>query len=505
MTHPSSLSRRRFLALSSVGLGVLATPSAWARTLAGRSITVTEAEWDALRAIVGKQQLVRPENAAYDTAALPYNQQFRDIRPEGVVYCTSASMVSRVLLWCRNVKMPFVVRGGGHSYAGYSCSPGLVIDMRDMARISYDENNQTLTIGAGALNGALYEALRTVDRTMTHGRCAGVGVAGFLLGGGIGFDMRHLGLACDSLLAAQIVTADGEIRNLSRTSVRKDDQDLFFALRGGAGGHFGISTAFTVQTAPVPKLTVFRIVCNRNTLAVAKRVFAAVDQAPNSLGTRISLKTDGLPSQDGSDPVELTVLGQFAGAKSELENLLNPVFKDVDLKSQDVLEMPYWDGQTFLKEEPDCVYFQERSAFLRDAPSDTLLEGAYARLLSWPGTGGHSEFFFFQTGGKVNETAWDKTAFVHRDSRWLSVIGITWDSSDNKRPEIVRLARDWQDAFYRHINANGGYGAYQNFPDPALSADEWRLKYYDRNLGRLQQAKYQFDRYNVFSHPQSIL
>jgi ABC transporter substrate binding protein/Berberine and berberine like len=312
-----------------------------------------------------------------------------------------------------------------------------------------------------------------------------VGAAGFLLGGGIGFNMRRFGMGCDAVLRSQIVTADGRIRTLSPES----DSDLFWATRGGAGGNFGVSTQFTLKTQPVDKfITVFRFVWRANTLEVAKARISLGGVTPD-LGKR-------------GRQVPVTLLGQYAGPQEELMAILASVFVAAKPEVSEVKEVAYWEGQNFLLEPSDPAYFRERSAFLRKAPDAEFLGQAFETLQHWTGTGAYGNLFFFQTGGKINEVASDATAFVHRDSRWLSVVGIYWSKDDVAKPEVVRRASDWQDGFYNQIGKLGGAGAFQSFPDSALV--DWRARYYGANYDRLLRIKQQVDPTNIFQFAQAI-
>jgi FAD/FMN-containing dehydrogenase len=485
--------RRNFLVASSAAIALSTMPGLV--RAAGRS---TRNRWEVLGRIAGGR-LIRPGSARYEKAALPNNLRFRNVRPQGIVYVTSPQMVAEVINWCRDYDMPFVVRGGGHSYAGYSSTHDLVIDMREMRSAVFDAASGDVTIGAGVLNGQVYSALSRAGRIITHGRCPSVGAAGFLLGGGIGFNMRRFGMGCDAVLRSQIVTADGKIRALSSDS----DPDLFWAIRGGAGGNFGVSTQFTLKTQPVDRLiTVFRSVWRANTLEVAKALFAATEAAPVTLGTRISL--GGItPSQGRRErQVPVTLLGQYAGSREDMMAILAPVFAVAQPESSEIKEVAYWEGQNFLLDPGAPAYFRERSAFLRKAPDAEFLGKAFETLERWTGTGAHGDLFFFQTGGKINEIASDATAFVHRDSRWLSVVGISWSEDDAANPEVVRRASDWQDGLYDQVNRLGGTGAFQNFPDSALV--DWRARYYGTNHDRLLRIKQQEDPTNVFQFMQSI-
>lgn len=507
------MNRRAFLtrsaaAVSSLALtpalaGASAQPAAAQGSVAQGAVRLAAAgaspdRWQALQRIAG-ERLLRPGSSGYDLAAAPNNLRFAHIQPDGILLCHSAQLVADALRWCQDYDMPFAIRGGGHSYAGYSLSQGLVISMRDLHAISYDPATRQAQVQAGALNGQIYGSLQAAQRTITHGRCPTVGAAGFLLGGGIGFNMRRYGMGSDHIVQAQIVTADGRVRTLSD----RDDPDLFWAIRGGAGGNFGVSTSFTLRTEPVDTvLTAFRIVWRNQSLKAAKALFAALDQAPDTIGTRIAL--GGVtPEQVGKGrQVPLTLLGQFAGSPQALQAILAPALAAATPEHTDIRELDYWAAQGFLLEEGAPGRYRERSAFLSTAPTDAFLEQAYAQLQQWPGTGAQSSLFFFQTGGKVNAVAPDATAFVHRSSRWLGVVGANWSADDAARPEIVRRATAWQDALYALMNHSGGAGAFQNFADGSLV--DWRERYYGANLPRLQHVKAVYDPNNLFQFGQAI-
>ena len=500
MTSPKHLSRRHFLAVGTAAAGMAALGPVWAEETVSEGVLANAGpdRWEVLRRLTG-DRLLRPGDTGYGKAALPNNLHFRDMRPQGVAYCSTPQMVADVLNWARDQDMPFAIRGGGHSYSGYSSSHDLVIDMREMRAISHDAETGQVRVEAGVLNGQLYSALSKAGRMITHGRCPSVGAAGYLLGGGIGFNMRRLGMAADALTSAEIVTADGQLRTLSSDV----NPDLFWAIRGGAGGNFGVNTSFTLNTVPMDEtLTVFRMVWRSKTLAVAHALFAAVDAAPVELGTRIALGgvTPDLGARGRQVPV--TLLGQYAGSKEDLLEILAPVNAVAAPEFIDVQEKPYWSGQNFLSEPGEPAYFRERSAFISSPPNADHLGEAFEKLQSWPGTGAEANYFFFQTGGRINELAPADTAFVHRDSRFLSVVGISWSEDDLGRTERLRAARDWQDDFYGFMSARGGQGAFQNFPDASLV--DWRARYYGANLPRLTEIKAEFDPTNLFRHGQSL-
>ena len=156
--------------------------------------------------------VVAPGAAGYDAARLLYSPRFDGTHPLAVVYCESAADVSRTILWARLSKVPIAARSGGHSYAGYSTTPGVVIDVSRLASITVNAASGTVGIGAGARLMDVYRELAARGLTIPAGSCPSVGIAGLALGGGVGFAGRKLGLTCDNLRSFTMVTADGVVR-----------------------------------------------------------------------------------------------------------------------------------------------------------------------------------------------------------------------------------------------------------------------------------------------------
>jgi len=485
-----TVTRRRFL-IGSAQLALVASAgAACARPprpeLSGLAHDVPPAAWsDLARRLSGP--VLRPGAASWTRIVTPNNLVFNAF-PAGVARCANPNDVAQSILWAREYTVPFVARCGGHNYAGYSTTPGLMIDLGPLNRVDFDPATGIATVGGGVLNSTLYPALQRLGVTITHGRCPTVGVGGFFLGGGIGFNMRAHGLACDQLRATQIVTADGQVRTVDAGS------KLFWACRGGAGGNFGINTSFSVQTFKVPaRLTVFSLSWTDRPRDVYRALMDTLTAGPAGLGSRLQITAGQKPS--------VQLLGQLVGTPDEVESLLRRAKTIAKPASEEVRPMDYWAAQTeFLEELGSPGFYQERSRFFADALSDAAIDTAFDWARRWPGTTQGSHMVLFQTGEQVNALPREATAFVHRNSKWLMTINLSWgtDTSD----ELLAQNREWLDKFYAAMIAFATPGSYQNFPDPSLA--NYLESYYLTNLPELRRVKRDVDPTRVFIYPQAI-
>ncbi len=501
----ATATRRGVMAGSAAGLTLAAAAPAQAFGWGRRTTPArTGPDWaDLARRLSGP--LLLPTDPDFLLIAYPNNMRYVAHLPDAIARCRSARDVQVALLWAERAGVKFRTRSGGHSYAGYSAPEGgLMIETTLMNQAHYEASTGVAWIGGGLRNADVYRLLQENERAITHGRCPSVGAAGFLLGGGIGFNMRQSGLACDQLVASQMVLASGEIMNLHRDAPEKRRQDLFWAARGVGGGNLGISTGFALETFSTKglKVTVFQLEWSQQPEAVAAALMAALDKAPDTLGSRISLAAVTPAQQQAGQDVTVNLLGQIKDTPEALERILAPVYAIARPVSPVIKVLDYWEAQKFLHEDGWPTWYQERSAFVnRPFGADALAEG-FAHLRQWPGTCGYCDLRFFQTGGAVNRVSADATAFVHRDSRWLIVVGLYWSQTDNENRPLLTANHRWQDDFYAAMRPLAGGGAYQNFADPSLS--DYRRAYYGQNLDALQAVRQQVDPAGVFAFEQSV-
>lgn len=239
-----TLHRRQVLAgaatgvLASIGATAGATPRGTARR--------TEPDYGALaRSLDGR--VVTSGDPEYDEARQLFQPRFDSVRPGAVAYPAHPDDVAACLDFARRSAVPVVPRGGGHGYAGWSTrEAGLVIDTGAMAKVAADSGTG-VRIGAGARLGEVNAVLAARGLAIPTGLCPSVGIAGLTLGGGLGLSSRSCGTTSDRLTGVTVVTPDGTVREVGAD----DEPDLFWALRGGGGGNFGVVTGFRFRAHPV--------------------------------------------------------------------------------------------------------------------------------------------------------------------------------------------------------------------------------------------------------------
>jgi FAD/FMN-containing dehydrogenase len=458
---------------------------------------VTASDWAALQgAIAGR--VVLPGAPDYDRLRKPAIPRFHDVRPRAVVCCQTPGDVAETVRFSRRAGLPMAARSGGHCFAGHSSTDGIVIDVAPMRSVSVSDG--TATIGAGARLGAVYDALDQHGRTVPAGCGPTVGIAGLTLGGGLGILGRSHGLTADSLLAAQVVLADGRVVDCDD----HHDEDLFWALRGAGAGNFGVVTSLAFRTLPAPAATSFHLVWpHTDAAAVVDAWQAWAPAAPDELAASLLLTAAADPRR----PPVVNVFGAMLGGQADATALLEELVAMVgaDPVSADLRRRSYRATKRHLAEhgpgeERPWGHADNKSAFFpRPLPAEAV--AALVDKLSEGRVAGQSrELDFTPWGGAYNRVPAGATAFVHRDARFLLKHAAVVDP-DASDPQW-RAARRWLAESWALVRPWGSGGAYQNFPDPDL--DDWARAYYGTNLNRLVRIKAAYDPDGIFRFPQSL-
>ncbi|CAO3430528.1 FAD-binding oxidoreductase [Azospirillum endophyticum] len=497
-------SRRNFL----VGAGRFAGAAAAVRLMpasafaaeAGGALCPPPSAWSDLAKAV-KGGVLRPEDPFFADVCRPNNLRYGATLPAGIARCSRPEDVQACIRWVKEQAMPFAVRSGGHNYAGFSTTPGLLIDMTLMAGAEPVKGTDGLVrVLGGTLNSYVYKQMERLGRTITHGRCDSVGAAGFLLGGGIGFNMRKFGMASDLLRATELVKADGSHVKADAES----ESALYWACRGGAGGNFGINTSFTLETRPAEPVTVFNLVWTKDMPKVLKLLLTELAAAPDEFGSKINVTIPSWQERCVGVPLKLSILGQLHKSNMSLKEIFKSTWELIDWDQSKLEEnVPYWTGQDFLTETTFPYYYQEKSSYMKAA---NIGDEAIAAMFDWaakmPATSMPVAFKFFQVGGAIDKVGPTETAYVHRGYDWLfSVEANWWRPTDSAL--LIEQALEWQQRFYDDVNRRTkAQGAFQNFPDPSLA--DWQRAYYGENLTKLAEVKKAVDPTMLFTFAQAI-
>ena len=403
----------------------------------------------------------------------------------------------RAVDFARSENLAVAVRGGGHSIPGFStCDGGIVIDLSAMNAVRVDPDDRTAVAQGGATWADLDHETQAFGLAVTGGLVSSTGIAGFTLGGGIGWLMRKLGLACDNLIAADVVTADGQLVHASED----ENPELLWGLRGG-GGNFGIVTSLEFRLHPVgPMLLAGPIFFAGDRAEEILRFYRDwVRELPDEVTTLVNLTTAPpapfLPEEVHGKPI-VAVIAVHAGEPERGRALVRPL-KNLGDPIADLLDvMPY----TMLQGLLDGLWGRGAHNYMRSAYLDGLTDETVAaavdchRRVASP----HSEIHFHHFGGAVARVADDDSAFGDRSAEYvLNVIARTpgADGFD----ENVTWARDTVQAMEPVSRA----GAYVNFMGDA-GDERLRASYSEAKYERLVALKRRYDPTNLFRLNQNI-
>ena len=346
----------------------------------------------------------------YAKARLLWNARFDRVRPLAVAYAESAADVRRIVFWARKYEVPLAIRSGGHSFAGYSTTTGLVADVSRLSGVQLAADG-TASVGAGAQLGPVYQALWDDGRAVPFGSCPTVGVSGLTFGGGHGFSSRALGLSCDNLTGVEIVTSDGRLRRCDD----RDHPDLFWALRGAGAGSFGIATRLTFRTHPVSTVTTVNLHWAWSAvLKVIQAWQAFVPGAPDALSCVLTLR----PGAGQATPL-VALNGQVFGTREEALSPLAPLTSAIAPVKVSAVQRPFISAvQYFGGGEPVHRSYTAKSNYALSPLPDAALAvivGAVEAAARDPRLAS-AAILFSGHGGAINRVGRDATAFFHRDA-----------------------------------------------------------------------------------------
>jgi FAD/FMN-containing dehydrogenase len=440
-------------------------------------------------------ELLTPRSTTYDDVRRVWNGSI-DRRPAFIARCHGTADVIAAVRFGRRHDLPIAVRGGGHSIPGYSvCEGGLMIDLQPMKDVVIDPRTRTGMVAPGVLWQEFDAAAQEHGLATPGGEISDTRVAGLTLGGGIGWLSRLHGLAADNLVGAELVTAAGDVLDVSDDS----DPDLMWGLRGG-GGNFGIVTRFTFRLHPVGPFYGGMVMYGGDVAADVLRAALSVgDSAPRETGLVAALLSAPpapfIPPELIGRPIAAIAAAHFGDVEQgrrliePLRHLGAPIVDTFGETSYVPLQRMFdegtpWGLQTYVK-----------SDFLRGLDEDAIAAlVAHGTTPSSP----MNQVLLRRMGGRISDVASEATAFATRDAEHMLLLAGTWvDPTADRTPHVdwVRSAwtalRPWASGTYvNHLGDEGPERLREAYP-PAT----WK---------RLTELKGRLDPDNVFALNQNI-
>jgi FAD/FMN-containing dehydrogenase len=474
--------------------------------LEGQVVQVSPEAVGALRAEV-RGTVLTPSDEGYENARKPFNAMHLD-RPALVVRVQGTADVVAAVNFAREHGIELTVRGGGHSIAGLSSTEGgMLIDLSEMRAVDVDPDARVGRVQGGAVLGDVDHETQAFGLAAPLGVVSETGVAGLTLGGGYGWLRRKHGLACDNLLSAQVVCADGQVRTAS-TDV---NPDLFWAIRGG-GGNFGIVTSFTFRLQPVGPIVAFAGVFYpleeaAGVLRGYREYFAA---APDEVSAEAILFSSRFPADPQlPEPVHgqqaLVIGAVYAGDATEgakvLEGLqrLGTPLADISQPMPFAAVQSAFDGffpRGALHAYWKSLYVHE----LADEMIDHIVDSGRERP---PGRSDYELVYVdtYPMGGAVGRVDASETAFGERAAPYLVSVGANWTDPTDSVEQVQWVRSLWQELSDRW-GAGSGYLNFASGDEGELAADAAGA--HAANLKRLAEVKAAYDPANFFRRNNNI-
>jgi FAD/FMN-containing dehydrogenase len=437
-----------------------------------------------------KGRLITPDDPAYDEARMIFYGGF-DRRPQAIVQAADSTDVSRVLTLARDTGLELAVRSGGHSPAGHCVlDDGIVLDLSAMRALDLDAETRTAWTEPGLTAGEYTTAAAAHDLATGFGDTGSVGIGGITLAGGVGYLVRKHGLTVDDLLAAEVVTADGQLLRADA----ENHPDLFWALRGG-GGNFGVATRFQFRLHPMAQVVGGMLLLPASAETVAGFI-ALAEAAPEELSTIANvMPAPPLPFIPAEHHGKLIILGlmvyagdvdagqravaPFRALATPLADMVRPMAYPEIYPPEDPSYHPAAVAHTLFLDQVDHQVAETIVGYLQ--ASDASLRVAQLRVL----------------GGAMARVPVEATAFAHRRSAIMVNVASFYEGPADKP---VRQA--WVDDFAAALRQkdDGAYVGFLTDEDPARIHEAYPGSTWDR----LVQVKARYDPTNLFHHNHNI-
>lgn len=440
------------------------------------------------------------------------------------------SHVQAAVICAKQLRVQLRVRSGGHDYEGVSYAsemgdPFVVLDMSKLRSVIVDIDNNSAWVEAGATIGELF--YRVSQQSGTHGfpagLCNSLGAGGHVTGGAYGSMMRKYGLGADNVVDVRLVGPDGEIMDRAEMG-----EDLFWAVRGGGGGSFGIILAWKVKLVPVPETVTTFTVAKGFDQGLTKLLYTW-QQVADKLDENLFIRVEFFPSTKSPNSTEKSFQALFnalfLGSADELIEVMGRSFPELGLQPKDCNQMSWIESVVYIAGYPTGTntdvllqgkplfrnYFKAKSDFVREPIPESGLNGLWKKLLE----ADNFVMIWNPYGGMMSQIPESETPFPHRKGIIYMIQYVaTWEDGEASESKNMDWIRELYDYMEPYVSKNPRQ-AYVNYRDLDLGmnkdgntsvseASAWGLSYFKNNFERLVQIKTKFDPENFFRHEQSI-
>ncbi|XP_022761029.1 berberine bridge enzyme-like 18 [Durio zibethinus] len=479
-----------------------------------------------------------PNNSSYSSVLDSSIRNFRFITPTTpkplvIVTPLNVSHIQSTIYCSRKHGLQIRTRSGGHDFEGLSYVsevPFVIVDMVNLRSVDIDIENKVAWVQSGAILGELYyNIVEKGNGTLAFpaGLCPTVGIGGYLSGGGYGLLFRKYGLAIDNVIDAQLVDVKGRV--LDRKAM---GEDLFWAIRGGGGGSFGIVVAWKVQLVSVPATVTVYIVSKtleQNATKLVHRWQSVAPKLPDNFYSGITFSRVN-SSQEGKMTVLASFHASFLGTIDELIPLMQERFPELGLVREDCTEMSWIESILYMGQLSNETLnvlldrtlqspllspsFKSKSDYVRKPIPEIAFQGIWSKLFEEEAHSASISFIAY--GGKMDEISDSATPFPHRAGNLYKIVyNVGWQERDNMRSQRYI---SWSRRLYSYMGSfvsKSPRQAYINYRDLDIGmnnegytshaqAKVWGSKYFMNNFKKLVYVKTMIDPDNFFRHEQSI-
>jgi len=444
--------------------------------------------------------VVLPSNSNFQSSTKQWNARFDSKQPRAFIFCENENDVVQTVRTLRKYDTCTTIRSAGHSFPGWAVIDGcIVIDVSRMNKMAFSKETNTISIGPGTNFWDFTHYIADFNITTTHGFGPTVGFGGYTQGGGVGLTHRKFGLAVDNLVRAEIVLQSGEIINCTESN----NGDLFWALRGGGGGSFGVVTGYEFKTYDASSQVLYVMLEWKFSKSIVRETAEIWQQYMNnpSVSRDFGLywRIDGNPIT-GELGTKVQIYGIWTG---ELDTGKSTIQSFVKLfpKSPKVTTTPMMIDKAYEKFMGPYRHTPHTGFFLQSKLLQKPISGASYDILAKQ----LDKLHFLETfaliwldplGGKVAEVKPADTAFYWRNSFANFAIFVFYLTPQGEAP-----AKAWMDETFEKL-AIADESVYVNFNFANLS--NWQHQYYGENYERLQHVKSIVDAGNYWRFPQSV-